>query len=481
MRNYIKERKLKINIEAIFIIVFSIAFIILSFVYANERMIFSDTSGYILSLVTDESFVVMTNRFISGFSQLLPVIAVKADFSLQTIITAYSINIILIPIFLIIISFLWFKEYNTAISILLFYSIMNNMLFYYPASEFQMGLCFLLFYNGLFDHYKKGNVKKVTFFLISFLFITIIIFSHPLSLLVFLAWSLWMIIDSKKMLLILIGITVLGLANYFVKEQFFKAAYDVERSGMLEKFKTFSFKYLSGHLSDSYFKYFFQNYFIVVIMITLTLVAIIKVKKYLAGLYFVGVIIGFWLLITVSFYQYEYNYYYEHLFQPLTFFIVLFFMQFGFYLFKKSYWNQAIILIVLSSSFIMIFKGKEMIQQRQAWYGKCMELMAREGIKKGIISREYVRPQERETYWSSSTETLILSSVNGIERSQTLYLVWDVETIPQDISDTTAYMGDGYSINQTNLPKKYFDLGNKPYTILENKFGKRELEYLRQY
>ena len=178
------------TIERFFLFLLMIGLCTLSVVFYKERILFNDTLKCLYDLFYKDALNVTTNRYISIFGELLPFLAFKGGGSLKSVLLLYSLNLILLPVVLSLISMYWFRETRTAWTILLYYVLMSARLFYYPISELQAGLGFLLFYTGFWDFAMRqpAPVRPLTFWCASLFFIPTIIFSHPLALLVFFGW-----------------------------------------------------------------------------------------------------------------------------------------------------------------------------------------------------------------------------------------------------------------------------------------------------
>lgn len=190
--------------------------------FAKERIIFSDTSGYLIDMINSGSFVLPTNRFVGILAQLLPLAGLGLGLPLPVLVSLYSFNFILLPIVCAVLCWLWLKQFRVALAILLLYVVMSIKLFYYPVSEFRMGLCLLLFYHAFFIYSIKAEYpKRILFRLIGTLLIVTIIFSHPLSIVAFLVWAGWLLVTAPISKRALIFPAIAGISAFLLKELFF--------------------------------------------------------------------------------------------------------------------------------------------------------------------------------------------------------------------------------------------------------------------
>lgn len=465
--------------EKLAICFFLLLLIVLSLVYYKERIIFTDTVDELRSMMRDGNLFIAHYRYTSIFGQLLPLAAFKLGLSLRVIVIAYSLNLILIPVAFCLISIFWFKETKTAWSILLFYTTMNARIFYFPVSEFQIGLCFFLFYIGFYQHYLNGKVNSYLFWALSALFIPTVVFSHPLSVLVLAGWIVLQFFINEKPWKETIGIGVLAIMTYALKSFFFISPYDVEKKHGLERFNHFSLQYLDSRLAHEFCKAVVQDYFFIPLLFLFVITVLIYMRKYLAAALFFVIVVAFWVLITVSFLDEPYSYYTEHMLQPITFFMAL---ASGRYLsLKVSHRLVAIILaVVLIVSINKIFIEKELLQRRIRWYEAAFDLMNKKGIKKAIIGvGNHDIDYFKSGMWITVFETLILSSLEGPDHAKSITIVWNEEDARSVVNEKKNLIGVGLNLLPIEeLPLQYFHIGTGPYKVLSDIYTTEELRKL---
>lgn len=456
-----------------------LVFILFSAAFYKERIIFTDTVVGIMDLMKQNKLTVSTNRYTSIFGQILPLIFYRLHAPLTILVFLYSLNLALIPVVFIVISVFWFKQTKTGWSILLFYTLMSARSFYFPISEFQVGLCFLLFYTGALEHFIKGIMKPVSFWALSLFFVPTIVFSHPLSFYVMTAWLIleWcLFMRHKKTFVIVAGFMLL---SFIAKSILFQIPYEAEKSQGLEHFKDPGLQILNTVLASSFFKAIKDDYFLLPILFILAFAAFLKQRKYLAAVLFPLIVSAFWMLITVSFKDRSYSYYFEHMYQPLAFFIAF---AAGYYVkefLSRRLWIPAILLIS-GISFTKIYNGKEPFQQRLSWYAKIFKLMDAKGIKKTFIENSSVSlSHEPESYWTDFYETLVLSAMEGRENTKTITIVWNIEdarkyTGVSDVLFNVAF----YPHPIREFPAEYFQIGDESYIILRDVFSVEEIRKL---
>lgn len=450
----------------------AITLLIFSFIFALQRIIFTDTAVYAFHIITTQGFNVSTNRFVSVLSQLLPLAGVGLGLPLKTLIYLYSINCILIPLVAAALCYFTFKNAATALSVLLFYTIMNVWLFYYPVSEFQMGLCCLLVYHAFLTWYfKKEQPKPALFYGLSFFLIVIIAFSHPLSLYVLLAWLVWFLIDNpsgrKRIMLFPAAV---GLLSNGAKELFFKKhegsyVYDDARSEGLKNFKAPVSSYFDSVLSKTSLHAFTGDYYIILILAALLFVFFLLKKKWFAGFYFIGVLFLFWLLVTVSFRDYAYDHYPEHLYQPVPFFIALVFGKYVFALAKNTWIRTSVLSLIFCIAFAKIYSNNKYYTDRLDWYQHYIGLMHQKQIHNGALAPEHIDFGDKYSYWASMAESYLLSSLPGPDSTVRLIMLFDPKTIKTDW------------VPEPTSKTRYFLRVAEPHELLDSILPPETLEY----
>lgn len=478
-----KEWKMLAVLDTVLVIL-SAALIYLSIVYAKERVIFSDTAVYMFDLVRTRHFVVPTNRFISILSQLLPRAGLGLGLPLQAIVVLYSVNLILIPVGSAMLVRYLFKQAGLALAILLFCIIMGSSLFYYPVSEFQMGLCLLFVYHGLLLAFKKGN-RAAVYYIAGATLLVFITFSHPMCLPVMAVWLLWLVVTEPSVKAKdLVFPTCIIILTYYLKEHYFKAmigniAFDDDRAEGLKNFAGTFDSYFNNNLVQSSLKSIWGDHFIAVLLLLFSLVYLFWQRKWGAVMLLASTCFGFWLLVSVTFKDKVYNYYFEHLYQPLPFFIALAFVTYGIKLFGAPYKMAIVLTAALVISIAKMNNAHEDNAQRQAWLYRCFDLMRSYHLRKAAIGNGYAIGDQNQ-YWSVTCESTLLSSLDPEDSSRTLLVTSRFDNMKEEIDQTgSLVLGVKCWIPISELNHLYFRLNaGKSYGILDSLVSTQELNNL---
>ena len=449
----------------------ALALLFLSIRFALERVIFTDTAVYLYTIADTGKVYIATNRFICVLSQVLPLIGIAAGLSLKTIVYLYSVNCILIPLISSFVCMRVFRNRNMALAILLFYVLMNAWVFYYPVTEFQMGLCLLLLYHAFVLWFlEKPELKAWLFVLISLLFVPTVIFSHPLAIYVFVAWSVWMFQmhpQSRKRLMVMPPL--LAIAIHFIKEIIFKAIsgaadYEAQRKEGLVNFKAPLSTYFDSLLGKGAVKALTSDYFIMLAVVALLLFFYARRKQWVSLLLFTGTVCGFWLLVTVAFRDWPYDHYPEHLYQPVPFFITLAFAVAFPTLVQKASVRALVLLVIFAVSIGKIYDNHQFYTGRLDWYRRYIHLMHQSGIRNATLAEAHKIYGVQYSYWASNCESMLLSALPGPDSAVRIL-----------VDGNAARLNENPSGN-THSNTAYFGNMREPFVSLDSLYGSHVLD-----
>jgi|GEM_PF-3413127 len=459
-----------------------VTLLIFSLSYYKLRVAFSDSASYLTDITRNDGFFVAHGRFVSVLNQWIPFFLVKAGASLKALAVAYSFNYSLAPVLFSLICMHWLKRPYHALAIMMLVLLMNSLLFYYTCSELQMGLTVLLFYDAVVDRMKEKR-SWPTFLLLTFLLMPFIAFSHPTNIAVFAGWVVYRMIRRWSDYRYVSIAGVWYIASYLAKKAWFTTTYEASQMVTWETFRPFGLNYYNGPFARSFYKYFVSEAFMVGVVFILMIVMLLWLRKYKLLVFVTGTMAVLFTIIVIKFENWSshfYDHYHEHMMQTVIFFLVLSFSYGMSKIPGRPYLKAAIVAIVFVISLAKINSGREALIARQKWLYNCLALMDKLGLKKAAAGRVWVpEGMTRGTFWSSSWETLILSSLEGPENSKTLFLAWNIDEVKEPVYKTDEFISDANTYPQNTLPQQYFRLDDKPYVFLEHVVPDSVLEHLR--
>jgi hypothetical protein len=315
--------------------------------------------------------------------------------------------------------------------------------------------------------------RRPAFVFSTLLLLPTIAFSHPFAMPVFACWLAYRIWNKKMQRWHLSMAVICFAVAYAVKKLLFESGYEVMHALGWEQVRPFGLNYYYGPLGKSFFSYLGADAFLVPVLLALTLALLAFQKKWRLLFSMLAFMLALYTLVMIAFEDFGgahmYDHYYEHYLQaPLAFMLLAL---------RDALRNVRIdekivasaLGIVLIISFAKISSRSEWHERRQRWQYKVMGEMDRLHLKKAIIGRKWCpEGMWMGSFWSSSAETLILSAMQGPEKSKTLYMAWNVDEVHEPYQSSDQVITDGGGWPQESFPTRYFRLGDKPYVFLEN-------------
>jgi hypothetical protein len=448
-----------------------IGLIFLALYYYKLRVGFSDTPYNLMDMTRNGGFTMGHNRFINYFYEIFPAILIRFGASLRAVAIAYSLNFTLFPILLAIVSIQWFKRPYIGLAIVLQSLVMNVLLFYYPVSELQIGLAVLMFLHAFFDYVGDHPSKSYLFVGLSLVILPTLAFAHPMMLPSFAGWVLYRILRKEwnyRLLLITAAIFFIAIV---VKRLWFISGYEVGKGLSWETVRPFGLNYYAAPFATSFYKYILGEAFVMPGILLLTMAMLIYRKRWKMLTFLLLTIIALLTVVMIAFEDFGthfYDHYYEHMLQPVVFFLLLIFCEVLETNPIKSWIKTTVLTFIVLISLAKINSGSESHFARQKWMYTYLNLMDKMGLKKAILGRINIPDgMIMASFWSASTESLFLSALEGPQKAKTLFMPWDINVLYAPAEATDLFIMDGWNFPQSTIPKKYFELDNRPYVILD--------------
>lgn len=464
-------RRLKINFNILLVCLLIVTLIVLSLVFYKQRIAYHDTASYFMSLVCKNEFSISHSRYISIVSQWLPLLLLKLDSSFKTLAISYSVANVLFPSVLSLICIGVFKDTYKGLAILIYWILLDSYLFYYTCSEVPMGLALLLFYDSFWSYCDRKNKGWLLFTIVTVIVIPLVLFSHPINLLIIFAWLGYRYIRQRYVLrreyLIISIVTIIA---YIIKKLYFVSTYEMEKSPGFEKLSKLSFDMYTRALASSFYRTLIDDSFFLPLMFIAALILLFRKKEKVLSGYIFLVVAFFFTLILLVFQNDEtiYNQYYEHLMQPLSFFVVLAFMDLLPYSHQYKVAEKVFLVAVSAVSISKIITGNQVVTDRHQWYAEKFKVMDNCGIRKAIIERDEVPyGVDKSSYWNAADETLFLTALDGNKHNKSIFMAWGWVTLPSlGEGNEQTVLHDGYRNLVSDYPARYFDLGHERYTFI---------------
>lgn len=172
-----------------------IVLLLLSVVYAYERILFADASFILFRIINSGSLQIQELRFGSFITQWIPLLAARLHLSLTLIVFLYSASFNLFYLTVALLLLFVFREISLAMLMSLYYVLFVSDTFYWANNEVHQGIAWLFLAIAVFNYlYNKKASLVVLLFLFLFL-MSLAIFTHPLIMLP--ALFLWLSLLSE--------------------------------------------------------------------------------------------------------------------------------------------------------------------------------------------------------------------------------------------------------------------------------------------
>jgi hypothetical protein len=217
-------------------------------------------------------------------------------------------------------------------------------------------------------------------------------------------------------------------------------------------------------------KYFLKacltDYLLFVILSLTNIIFFIRTRQLFKSLFFTISILGYWFIISISNAEVPNDFYIQSMYLPLGImvFTPLFFEvipQLNNKMLRLS------VIMYLSIRLFFIVDASEWFTKRLAWNEKFIAHARTLENNRFIIQEDLVPMQVLGTGWSSSFETLLLSSLHHPDSAITL-LIHSNPSQFNWLQRDDAYLTQWDIWYGDEIPKKYFNLKNSRYLSIEN-------------
>lgn len=409
MNKYIKEHK-----EQMLIALTLLVLLIYAVVFSLERILSADTADYMVKLVNEPKFYTGSYRFISYFTQFIPLLLVYVKAPFNVVLQSYSFNLMLFHVVVIATISFWLKDIKSASIATLGLLLTSVFLFYYPVSELQMGLTLSVFLYAYAKKYLLHTKVKPTHLIVALLVAVTVIYSHPLaiSFVGFMLLYLFVEKEIKYKNFMLLGIVVVLV--FVSKYLFFSVINDSNNVDFLSSLKLFplqSFYTFWGILFTK--MYLFLAVFIIGIM------ALILQKKWVLLLVYV---LYFYanFYFSLSKWGEAINWYSIHLCLPFFYLAVFIFVETVF----RNYSTKKYLIFIFPLflvSLIQIPDNKKFNQARISIIDKYVSAAIDQNIKKGFVSPQDEGNQPSHWFWALEYESLVLSKYKYQKTTTVIY------------------------------------------------------------
>lgn len=455
---------------------FMLLLVFLSLYFCNERMMHTDNAYCTFLLLNNEEFVFSHYRYPLVITQILPLIAIKLNASVQSVIAAYSVNFYAVYYGCFLLCLFVFKNIKAAIIIVLGLLVAHKEIFFLQT-EICHGLvlaCLFYAWYTFKPNQTHGIIKKAGYYLFGAIIFAATVTIHPLAALFLIILMGWNVLESKNYssvfnyVLILIVIVAVVLKAKLTPADSYEGSFYKQTETLKETLL---------HLPSSYTLRFFvgrlvEVYFIPFLMFAMGLVwLVIKKKQYLLALYVSVATIGYLILAAVIF-KGDSDIMMERIFLVFGFIASLMFAHMMLSILEQGasrfYQNGLSLLMAgcLMGGVLFILKGARRYEERLEIVSKqAASLQQQAGTKFYSTNDRFKYPF---SFWSNTCEQLLFSAVHYPTQLKTLYIFndqTDVESVLGNNTDERVFLLVPFylKLDQDYLNKKYFNLSQGAY------------------
>ena len=425
-----------------------------SLYFYQERVIFADSAFQLFKLINFQNFTFEANRYSTVFVQILPLLAIKFDFSLKAIMMLFSLSYVLVYylVFLLCVYVLKNASAGLLIPVILILGVRQS--YFHTVTETYQGLVYCVLFYSWYIEQNKIRAGKIKFYFISLLIVLLCFFAHPVTFFALLFVIIWRLTEMKKPewsthLFMLVFITLIYCLKFFLTTN---ESYEGKLFSQLFESVTLAFLPSMQFLIGSTYKI----YPFLIIIFSYTIVQLIKKKRNIQALVCVSFLIFYTAVGILTFSSSDAVFMMEKNFLPLVFIVCIPFLEL---LLKFNHYQLKLILF---SSLIYSFC---LIAYQGQLFGMGLKNLNRI-MESNISSKLIIKSNaQTESYglvkWSLPFETLLLSSMRSAEKSKTIYF----------------QIGDFHPLNESHITNYFYgpsfwplwdaDLFNKRYFNLQ--------------
>ena len=395
--------------------------IILATIFYKERTVFTDIAFHLFYIVKEGNFAIQNNRFGAIFTQIFPVIGVKMNASLDSIMLVYSVGFSIYYFIIFILIATVFKNRQLALIMLLWPVLFVSHTFYWIQSELPQGLAFMLLFFSFYDHVVNNNPSSVRwkFFIIIALFI--VSGFHPILFIPFTFIVLFKIISlentKKKESKFLIILSVLLFLFTAIKSLFINTSgYETSALGGLHNFIKLFPNYITLESNTNFIINCLRLYYFIPILLAIVLYHYykngLKSKLWLTITFF----FGYLLIVNVSYYHNAPPHYIENLYLPLSIFILFPLIYDVIPNYKYSV-QKVLIIFIVFAGIIRIYFIHSTYTERLNWEINYLE----ENNKKLLVDNRLVPMDTLIDTWATPYEFWLLSTSQNNESASVIF------------------------------------------------------------
>jgi len=455
------------------------AFLVLFFLavfFYLERTLYVDTNYMAFNLLYYKDFFCSGQRYASQIPQVLPLLAIGFHLPLKVVLALFSVSFILLYYLVFLIIAYVFKDDKLALAVPLVVLLGVKYSFFWTVTETHQALAYTVLLISFLNYSQKMR-PGTKIFLLKLMIATGIIFlcffSHPVAFFPVLFILGYFLIDQKLWKKSFVYILTAILVAMMIIKVFIVPANPYDSEIYCEFFSVFD---RISHLQKSESLLFFYNeifniYLFSLIIFIVTCSFYIGKKQYFKLTFYLVSIIGFLLVIFLTFTKWYYPFIQEKNIVPLNILLLIpFINEVVFSSNRLNIIKQIFLVLLFAVSVAHVIIASGFYTNRLAYLRDLITMTKQFPEKKFIIDKKYIDINQVNVLWAFATESLLLSSLDGPDSSRSIYIPNHVEEIKTKVNlkDPTLFICVPWyrHLIAGKMDKHYFNLENSAYRII---------------
>ncbi len=392
---------------------------IIALVFYKERMLAYDPGFFSFMMIEDETFSVALGRWGSVFSQVLPILGLKAGISLESFLQLFSVSFILLYYIYFLLIHYVYKNTRASVVLILTLCLTFRSTFYYSTAELYQALGLSVLFWAVLEKALEQK-KTINFhFVFAIMLIVLVSFFHQLAAipLLFILGYEYISRENWKSYPNLILIAVVLIWFVIRVKLLTTSQYEKEKMPELKDF--FSIRDLFKSEELAHIRHFLKYVLFIPWITGLTVMVIMFFKKKrLLSLYTGLCVVGFVFLVMVTLKKGDSVVMSENYFTILGLFIAIplvteFFTRFPLRTLGISAALTIYSILAICGSHYFLTNRVKFLNNLVA-YGQQFE------GRKLVVKLDKITDRT-SVAWALPFETLLLSSINSSYQSTTIF------------------------------------------------------------
>lgn len=449
------------------------------------RVAYLDLAFHTFTYTKTNQLFIQNNRFVAAITQIVPLLAIRAQLSIDVVMRLYSLAFIIYYSAVFFISAGPLRNERVALVVPLMFTLLVSNTFYWAQSELPQGLALLLLYYAVVSSQVPVRAPR---WLLLIALVPAIIYCHPLLIISFIfLWGYDFLLrqrfrDWKYYVLLLIALLSYGVRMHSIAP----GSYEAQRLNFPDNLKHYFPHYLTLPSNQQFIQQWAGGYWALpLVLAALTIFYIWYCKQPLRLLRLLWIwlfVIGYSQVINISYPDIGtgISYYFENLYLPLGLFIAVPLALELLPAVQSSHLAVAGLALLFVVRLGAIWQAHYTHSAYQHWLTNVLRYTKPFSSHKVVFDRANVLPYHSDLSWATAYETLLLSARSGPSATHTIFITPKTEQMGWELAQPALLLTELEELPYTQLNPHYFQLPAAPYHRLNTPPPTDDLA-LRQY